>query len=189
MLDRLARIHDLEAGPHSGAPFSPYFCKALFFRNAGPTIVFPVPPLRSSRLFHSFNLVALYKDYLSPYPVSVRHADCPQFFPSDSLSGVKSDRKVCPGENSRATADSRSRSVVFTPPGGRLQGYHGMWIPVEVSRDTIFGATIFPPVARENSTDELLLARLQRGFVACGSKHGKLLNHNLRRELKVQDSV
>lgn len=31
-------------------PSRSYFCKALFFRNAGPTIVFPVPPLRSSSL-------------------------------------------------------------------------------------------------------------------------------------------
>ena len=45
---------------------SVHFCKALFFRNAGPTIVFPVPPLRSSRLFHSFNLAALYKESV-PY--------------------------------------------------------------------------------------------------------------------------
>lgn len=40
--------HDLEA--QTPAPPRSYFCKALFFRNAGPTIVFPVPPLRSSSL-------------------------------------------------------------------------------------------------------------------------------------------
>ena len=61
---------NLEAG-HPYIILSAHFCKALFFRNAGPTIVFPIPPLRSSRLFHSFNLAALYKEFFPVFSLAL----------------------------------------------------------------------------------------------------------------------
>ena len=83
VLSRNSRPGSSAGHPCTDRPLSAHFCKALFFRNAGPTIVFPVPPLRSSPLFHSFNLAALYKESLpylslllfSSYPaVPRRHA-------------------------------------------------------------------------------------------------------------------